>query len=1326
MITKDNIRLLLPKLGFKNSPNSMYEVLERHYNETGATISIDFTNEKFIYPSDIQADRKTSQDFSKPEFFVVFECVCRLLEIGYKPSQIVLEPMTPGGRQDSNFYCDILVRNNDNVPYMLIECKNAGDDYEDEWKRVKKDGGQLFRYYNSYRKAQYLCLYCSDFVDGKLKRDYQLIKMTDNEEQIQDADVLSFAKVSADNGSYEDFFQVWAETYEYDSMTRGAFEDEVPTFGISNKRLNAKDDLRPVDTEEIKKKYNEFAVILRQHNVGSHENAFDKLVNLFLAKVVDETNNPNDLHFYWKGKSYDDDFSLQDRLQRLYRDGMYKFLREDVTYIEDGEIDKAFRWVQNDLDATKRQIKDYFRQLKFFSDNDFSFISVHNKRLFKQNAEILRKVVKMLQDIRLRVVKEDESQPNDSNQNQLLGDLFEGFLNKGVKQNEGQFFTPMPIVRFIVSALPLEKIIDESPTAPYAIDYACGAGHFLTEYDFRIAEFAKKYHPDIPLSDYYAHTIGIEKEYRLSKVTKVSAFMYGHDDTNVIYADALTHIQEVKDGTFSVLVANPPYAVSGFLETLSEKERKSYSLYNKDINLDKNNAIETFFMERSAQLMKAGGVAGIVLPVSVLTKDGIYTRAREIILKNFDIISLTKFDKNTFGKTNTSTITLFLRRKETNTPEAEHYHNRVECWFGNWHEADEIYKDIELLDAYCKHMEYDMEDYKQFLNGIIPERLENTEVVQNYRESFFGNQRNAMKGVCREAKMIRTKFKAKEKTATFKRLSKTERDRIINDAFYSFVKEIEKDKVYYFILAYNASCPVVIVNMPSGTSEGKKFLGYEWSDTKGNEGIKYLHVKKNKQSGEEDEEDGNAEDDDTMQQIRGINGIVTPLFNPANLSDEQKINSIIRKNFLGEDIEIPDGLEDYITLGNLVEMMDFKSTAFKKELKTNVSLKVEVQSHFPIVKLKNYCEKINPSKEEIRDVAKETVVSFVEMASLGFGKIDVKEDKTIAELSSGGYTYFKENDVLIAKISPSMENGKCGLATGLTNGLGLGSTEFHVIRGKSKEQAKFILEYLNREYVRNIATSNETGASGHRRVPEYFYAQMPIPDVPQNVLESIEREFAGIDKVQEENTQTAKNGLDEMKSIISSMIGDKKKISKVCDINTTTINPTDNPNKEFLYIDIDAVKNGTGLISWTKKITGNEAPSRARRYAVAGSTIISTVRPNLRGFAFIDKENTDAVYSTGFAILKSKDQSVLADKMIYYQFMFSDFMMRQMVDAMPQGSYPSINRGDIENFEIIASIKNHDEVLRKLDVIEETVKSANEKLLEIPQLKQAILDKYLK
>lgn len=97
---------------------------------------------------------------------------------------------------------------------------------------------------------------------------------------------------------------------------------------------------------------------------------------------------------------------------------MKKFLGEDVTYIEDAEIDKAFRRFKNDPDATRKTIKDYFRALKFFSDNDFSFISVHNKKLFQQNAIILRKVILMLQDIRLK----------DSDTHQFLGDLFEGFL----------------------------------------------------------------------------------------------------------------------------------------------------------------------------------------------------------------------------------------------------------------------------------------------------------------------------------------------------------------------------------------------------------------------------------------------------------------------------------------------------------------------------------------------------------------------------------------------------------------------------------------------------------------------------------------------------------------------------------------------------------------------------------------------------------------------------------------------------------------------------------------------------------------------------------
>ena len=136
-------------------------------------------------------------------------------------------------------------------------------------------------------------------------------------------------------------------------------------------------------------------------------------------------------------------------------------------------------------------------------------------------------------------------------------------------------------------------------------------------------------------------------------------------------------------------------------------------------------------MERSAQLIRVGGVAGIVLPVSVLNKGGIYARAREIILENFDIVSLAEFGSGTFGKTGTNTVVLFLHRKETNTPAAEHYRNRVKTWFATSDNVEDIYQDGHMLQAYCDHCGYRLEDYRTFLkDGIINETLAETEVSE--------------------------------------------------------------------------------------------------------------------------------------------------------------------------------------------------------------------------------------------------------------------------------------------------------------------------------------------------------------------------------------------------------------------------------------------------------------------------------------------------------------------------------------------------------------------------------------------------------------------
>lgn len=120
-----------------------------------------------------------------------------------------------------------------------------------------------------------------------------------------------------------------------------------------------------------------------------------------MAKIVDEIQNSDKLHFFWGGPQYDDYYKLQDRLQILYKEGMERFLGEEVSYIDEETIETSFRSFVNDPDATKDIILNYFKQLKFYSNNDFSLIDVYNEKLFFQNAQILVQIVKMLQDIKL-------------------------------------------------------------------------------------------------------------------------------------------------------------------------------------------------------------------------------------------------------------------------------------------------------------------------------------------------------------------------------------------------------------------------------------------------------------------------------------------------------------------------------------------------------------------------------------------------------------------------------------------------------------------------------------------------------------------------------------------------------------------------------------------------------------------------------------------------------------------------------------------------------------------------------------------------------------
>lgn len=148
MITQDNFRSLLQSMGFGLEESSIGVIYSKTFDKSGSTMSVDFTNKRLIYPSEVTAERETTKNFHQPENFVVFECVAALLERGYLPEQIILEKGMPGGHGDTGGFCDIIVKDNNDNEYLLIECKTTeqtdSDEFSKAWKLMLQNGGQLF------------------------------------------------------------------------------------------------------------------------------------------------------------------------------------------------------------------------------------------------------------------------------------------------------------------------------------------------------------------------------------------------------------------------------------------------------------------------------------------------------------------------------------------------------------------------------------------------------------------------------------------------------------------------------------------------------------------------------------------------------------------------------------------------------------------------------------------------------------------------------------------------------------------------------------------------------------------------------------------------------------------------------------------------------------------------------------------------------------------------------------------------------------------------------------------------------------------------------
>jgi len=168
---------------------------------------------------------------------------------------------------------------------------------------------------------------------------------------------------------------------------------------------------------------------------------------------------------------------------------------------------------------------------------------------------------------------------------------------------------------------------------------------------------------------------------------------------------------------------------------------------------------------------------------------------------------------------------------------------------------------------------------------------------------------------------------------------------------------------------------------------------------------------------------------------------------------------------------------------------------------------------FPLIRLGDVCT-LNPRKSQLADLEPDTRVSFVPMADLNEHRIDFRpsEEKILAEVSAS-YTYFENNDVLLAKVTPCFENGKAGIARGLLNGVGFGSSEFYVFRTNAQVLPEWVYFCVMHPLFRDAAVAQMTGTGGLQRVPRAYVENFEIPLPPLDVQKEIVAEIEGYQKV---------------------------------------------------------------------------------------------------------------------------------------------------------------------------------------------------------------------
>lgn len=684
-----------------------------------------------------------------------------------------------------------------------------------------------------------------------------------------------------------------------------------------------------------------------------------------------------------------------------------------------------------------------------------------------------------------------------------LGDAFEYLLSVlGSQGDAGQFRTPRHIIDFMV------EILDPKKGETIA-DPACGtAGFLISSYKHILKQNTKNSLGDLLTPDERTKLMTQFTGYDISpdmvRLSLVNMYLHGFPNPNIQEYDTLTS-EEKWDEYFDIILANPPFMTP----------KGGIRPHNR-FSVQANKA-EVLFTDYIAEhINPVSGRAAIVVPNGIVaTTNKAYKELRKLLVNEslLAVISLPAGVFQPYSGVKTSVLILDKRLAK---------------------------KTDKIIFLKINNDGFDLGAQRRPIDkNDLPKALE---IIQNYREAIT---------------------KEKDFVEDLDNVTLVEKEKILNSKDVILSEDRYRERA-----AIVTDFPLIelkdLVKIQSGFAfNSKQFNEYD--------GFPIIRIRDIKTNSTKTRYQGDYNEDYIVENgdlIIGMDGEFNHvIWRGGKALLNQRVCRIIKyenclKDYISymltkpikqienetvavtvKHISVRQILEIQIPLPPLEIQKEIvaeiegyqKIIDGAKQVVENYKPTIKINPDWEMVALGEVCE-VNPKKSEVKELS-ETDVSFVPMADLGTNEMyfENTQSQKVSELIKGSYSYFRDGDVLVAKVTPCFENGKAGIAKNLINGIGFGSSEYYILRPSKNVMSQWIYLSIKTNEFASRGKNNMSGAVGLQRVPKEFLSNYIIPVPPletqEQIIYAIEEEQKIVDankKLIEIFEQKIKDRIDEV------------------------------------------------------------------------------------------------------------------------------------------------------------------------------------------------------